>query len=442
MLRAMSPLYRAPRGTVDVLPQEQPYWQHVYHTATRLCELYGYSRIDTPIFEEASLFVRGVGQTTDIVQKEMYVFQDRGGETMALRPEGTANVCRAYIQHGMRNLPQPVRLYYWGPAFRYDRPQAGRQRQFTHFGYEAIGEDDPALDAEIIELAWRLYQELGLTDLTLHLNSIGDGNCRPRYLAALRAYYQGRLTKVCRDCRARFQKNPLRLLDCKVESCQPVIAAAPPFTDYLCQECADHFQNLRSYLATMRVPYTLNPRLVRGLDYYTRTVFEIQSPEEGAQNTIGAGGRYDGLIEELGGKPTPAIGLATGIERIIVNLKRANVPVPAPARPAVFVLHQTAAARSAAVKLTSELRRAGIAAVMTVGERSLKAQMRQANAAGVRYAAILGEEELATDTVVLRRMEDGHQERVAIDELGAHVLTLRGLTGGPDEERKPRHSKR
>jgi histidyl-tRNA synthetase len=421
----MSPLYRAPRGTVDVLPQEQPYWEHVYQTAARLCQLYGYSRIDTPIFEEASLFARSVGQTTDIVQKEMYVFQDRGGEMMALRPEGTANVCRAYIQHGMHNLPQPVRLYYWGPAFRYDRPQAGRQRQFTHFGYEAIGVDDPALDAEVIELAWRLYQELGLTDLTLQLNSIGDPNCRPSYLAALKAYYKDKLSKVCPDCRARFQKNPLRLLDCKVESCQPIINAAPPFTDYLCEECGQHFQELRSYLEAMNIPYTLNPRLVRGLDYYTRTVFEIQPPEEGAQNTIGAGGRYDGLIEELGGRPTPAIGLATGIERIIANLKRAKVPIAPPAGPAVFVVYQTAAARSTAVKLASELRRTGIAAVMAVGSRSLKAQMRQADAASVLYAAILGKKELVTGTVILRRMEDGHQEQAPMKDV--RRLIAKGL---------------
>jgi histidyl-tRNA synthetase len=425
MLRAMSPLYRAPRGTVDVLPQEQPYWEHVYQTATRLCQLYGYSRIDTPIFEEAGLFVRGVGQATDIVQKEMYVFEDRGGEMMALRPEGTANVCRAYIQHGMHNLPQPVRLYYWGPAFRYDRPQAGRQRQFTHFGYEAIGEDDPALDAEIIELAWRLYQELGITDLTLQLNSIGDRNCRPHYLETLKAYYEDKRGRLCPDCRARFQTNPLRLLDCKVEGCQPIIAAAPPFSDYLCQECDQHFRELRSYLEALGIPYTLNPRLVRGLDYYTRTVFEIQPPEQAAQNTVGAGGRYDGLIEELGSKPTPGIGFATGVERVIANLKRAKVPIPAPAGPAVFVAYQTAAARSAAVRLTSELRRAGIAAVMAVGGRSLKAQMRQADATGVLYAAILGEEELATGTVALRRMEDGQQERVARKD--ARRLIAKGL---------------
>jgi histidyl-tRNA synthetase len=425
MLRAMSPLYRAPRGTVDVLPQEQPYWEHVRQTATRLCQLYGYSRVDTPIFEEAGLFVRGVGQATDIVQKEMYVFQDRGGEMMALRPEGTANVCRAYIQHGMHNLPQPVRLYYWGPAFRYDRPQAGRQRQFTHFGYEAIGEDDPALDAEIIELAWRLYQELGISDLTLQLNSIGDRNCRPRYLETLKAYYADKLVRLCPDCRARFQTNPLRLLDCKVEGCQPTIAAAPPFSDCLCEECAKHFQELRSYLEALGIPYTINPRLVRGLDYYTRTVFEIQPPEQAAQNTVGAGGRYDGLIEELGSRPTPGIGFATGVERIIANLKRAKVPIPASARPAVFVLCQTPAARSAAVRLASELRRAGIAAVMAVGGRSLKAQMRQADATGVLYAAILGEEELATGTVVLRRMEDGQQERAARKD--ARRLIAKGL---------------
>jgi histidyl-tRNA synthetase len=313
----------------------------------------------------------------------------------------------------MHNLPQPVRLYYWGPAFRYDRPQAGRQRQFTHFGCEAIGEDDPAVDAEIIELAWRLYQELGITDLSLQLNSIGDPNCRPRYLAALKAYYEDKLDRVCPDCRARFQTNPLRLLDCKVEGCQPIIAAAPPFTDCLCQECAQHFQELRSYLEALGIPYTLNPRLVRGLDYYTRTVFEIQPPEQAAQNTIGAGGRYDGLIEELGSRPTPAIGFATGVERIIANLKRAWVPIPAPARPAVFVAYQTPAARSAAVRLTSDLRRAGIPAVMAVGGRSLKAQMRQADAVGALSVAILGEKELATDTVALRRMEDGQQEQVA-----------------------------
>ena len=419
----MSPLYRAPRGTMDILPQEQPYWRWVYDRAARLCETYGYSRIDTPIFEEAGLFTRGVGQVTDIVQKEMYVFQDRGGETMALRPEATASICRAYLQHGMHNLPQPVRLWYWGPIFRYDRPQSGRQRQFTQFDCEVIGDGDPAVDAESIELAWRLYQELGIGDLSLYLNSIGDPVCRPGYLEVLRQYYRDKLRRVCADCRARFEKNPLRLLDCKVEGCQPVIAGAPPFTDHLCEACAQHFQQLRSYLETLAIPYTVNPRLVRGLDYYTRTVFEVQRPEEGAQNAIGAGGRYDGLIEELGGKPTPAIGFATGVERIILNLKRAGTQPPPLPRPMVFVASQAADARAAAVRLTGELRRAGVAAVLAAGDRSLKAQMRQADAANAAYVAIIGRKELETDTVVLRRMADGQQERVALDDAASWLAS-------------------
>ena len=421
---AMSPLYKAPRGTMDILPQDQPYWRWVYGRATRLCEIYGYSRIDTPIFEEAGLFTRGVGQVTDIVQKEMYVFQDRSGETMALRPEETANVCRAYLQHGMHNLPQPVRLWYWGPIFRYDRPQAGRQRQFTHFGCEAIGESDPAVDAEVIEIAWRLYQELGIDDLTLYINSIGDPVCRPGYLEALRDYYRDKLRKVCADCRVRFEKNPLRLLDCKVESCQPLIAGAPPFTDHLCEACADHFERLRSYLDELAIPYAINPRLVRGLDYYTRTVLEIQPPDEGAQNTICGGGRYDGLVEELGGKPTPGIGFATGVERIILNLKRVGAQPPPLPKPTVFVASQSAAARPAAVRLAGELRRARVAALLATGDRSLKAQMRQADATGAEYAAIIGREELASQTVVLRRMTDGQQERVALGQV-ARVLAQR-----------------
>jgi len=420
----MSPLYKAPRGTTDILPKEQSYWRWVYDRATRLCEIYGYNRIDMPIFEEAGLFTRGVGQATDIVQKEMYVFEDRSGETMALRPEATASICRAYLQHGMHNLPQPVRLWHWGPIFRYDRPQSGRQRQFTQFDCEIIGEDDPAVDAENIELAWRLYQDLGIGGLTLYLNSIGDRVCRPGYLEVLRQYYRDKLRRVCADCRVRFEKNPLRLLDCKVEGCQPVIAGAPPFTDHLCDDCAQHFQQLRSYLEALAIPYTINPRLVRGLDYYTRTVFEIQPLEEGSQNTIGGGGRYDGLIEELGGKPTPAIGFATGVERIILNLKRLGVQPPRLARPTVFVASQTAAARPAAIRLASELRRCGVAAVVAAGDRSLKAQMRQADALGAAYAAIIGREELASETVVLRRMADGQQERLALGQV-AEVLAQR-----------------
>ncbi len=417
--------YRAPRGTADILPQDQPFWQLVQGTAERLCRVFGYSRIETPIFEEVSLFARGVGEATEIVEKQMYVFQDRGGQEMVLRPEGTAGICRAYLQNGMFSLPQPVRLWYLGPFFRYDRPQAGRYRQFTQFGAEAIGEADPAIDAEIIELLWRFYLELGLTQLTLQLNSIGDGRCRPGYLEALRSYYVDKLKLVCNDCEGRFQRNPLRLLDCKEERCQPVIAGAPPIIDFLCPECADHLSGLRRYLEAIPIPYAINPRLVRGLDYYTRTVFEVMPPGEGAQSVLGAGGRYDGLIQELGGRPTPGIGFAAGIERIILNLKRQGVKAPELPSLQVFIAHQGQAARVAAFRLASDLRRQGISALVATGQRSLKAQMRQADADGALFAAILGQRELAAGTVVLRRLADGHQETVPMAEVGRRLQAIK-----------------
>ena len=417
----MSQQYRAPRGTTDVLPQDQPYWDRVREAASRLCRLFGYRYIETPVFEEASLFTRGVGEVTDIVQKEMYVFQDRGGQQLALRPEGTAPVCRAYLQHGMHVLPQPVRLWYWAPIFRYDRPQAGRYRQHTQFGLEAIGEADASVDAEVIELLFRLYEELGLQGLTLHINSIGDGDCRPPYLQLLRDYYRDKLKLICNDCRERYERNPLRLLDCKQERCQPVIAGAPAFTDYLCDACAEQFARLRSSLEEIGIDYTVNPRLVRGLDYYTRAVFEFQPRQEGAQSTVGAGGRYDGLIEQLGGRPTPGTGFATGIERIVLNLKRQEVPVPEQQPPRVFVAFQTPAARSRAFRLASDLRRQGIPALVASGQRSLKAQMRQADALGAAFAAIIGPRELRDGVVSLRRLADGSQETVPLADVPGRI---------------------
>jgi len=414
--------YRAPRGTQDVLPGEQPYWDFVQATAARLCARFGYGWIETPMFEDASLFVRGVGDVTDIVQKEMYIFEDRGGQELALRPEGTAPICRAYLQHGMHSLPQPVRLWYLAPNFRYDRPQAGRYREHHQFGAEAIGEADAAVDAEIVELLWRLYEELGLTGLTLNLNTLGDPNCRPAYLEVLRDYYRDKLHHVCGDCQGRFERNPLRLLDCKVPQCQPVIAKALAMTDYLCDECAKHFADLKSYLEAVGIPYLLNPRLVRGLDYYTRTVFEVQPKEEGGQSSIGGGGRYDGLIEQLGGRPTPGIGFGTGIERIILNLKRQEVAIPQPDPVQVLVAYTTPAARVEAFRLASELRRAGVAATASTGERSLKAQMRHAGGIGARHAAIIGERELAEGMVTLKRLDTGDQELVAMADVAGRVL--------------------
>jgi histidyl-tRNA synthetase len=420
-------MFTAPRGTADILPDEQAYWDYVRDSLDLTCRVYGYGRIDLPVFEQADLYIHGSGDSTDIVRKEMYIFEDRGGEQMALRPEMTPNVSRAYLQHGMFNQPQPVKLYYVGPAFRYERPQSGRYRQFVQFGIEALGEADPALDAEVIEHAWRLYESMGLRGLVLQLNTIGDGNCRPAYIELLRDYYRDKLDRVCADCRDRFVRNPMRLLDCKVPVCQPVIAAAPTLEEHLCQPCAAHFDALRRYLSLEGIPYTLNPRLVRGLDYYTRTVFEIMPEDAGSQGTIGAGGRYDGLMEVLGGKPTPGIGYASSIERVVLNLKKQEVAVPPPARPLVYVLHEsasepgTAQALDVCVQLTSALRAAGVAALQAYGPRSLKSQMRLADRSGARFAAIVGDAELADGAVILRDLTDGSQDRVSRPDLIARL---------------------
>jgi len=409
-------VYKAPRGTSDVLPADQPYWRHALETATRMCELRGYERIDTPVFEDAGLFVRTVGADTDIVEKEVYTFHDKGSSLLTLRPEGTAPVCRAYIEHGMRTLPQPVRLYYVAPLFRYERPQAGRFRQHHQFGFEAIGEADPALDAEVIDLAWQLYLALGLRGLVLYLNSIGDAACRPAYLAALRHYYGPLRDRLCADCRKRLERNPLRLLDCKQPGCAEFAADAPRSFEHLCAACAAHFGAVRGYLDALGVEYTLEHRLVRGLDYYTRTVFEVQPPEEGAQSTIGGGGRYDGLIEQLGGPPTPGIGFATGLERIVLNLKRQGVAVAPHACPIVYVAFAQTSVRTEALRLLARVRAAGISAISAFGERSLKAQLRDASRQGARHALLLGEEEVSQGLVTVRDLERGEQTRMPMEQ--------------------------
>ncbi len=415
-------MYKAPRGTEDILPAEQHYWRFVEGRAAALCEVYGYQRIETPMFEEAGLFERGVGPASDIVEKEMYTFPDRSGDQMTLRPEGTAPVCRAYLEHGMAQLPQPVRLYYFGPAFRYERPQAGRFRQHHQLGVEALGEADPALDAEVISLAWDLFQDLGLKEASLKLNSIGCSQCRPVYVAALKGYYAAQVDRLCTDCRSRLERNPLRLLDCKQPGCQALTEAAPRSLDHLCPECKEHFDRLSTYLKALGYPYYLDHRLVRGLDYYTRTVFEVQPLVEGAQSTMAGGGRYDGLMETLGGKPTPAVGFAAGLERIVLNLKRAGIAVPTPEAPRVFLAHLGPAAKELAVVLGNQLRRQGVKVVAAWSDRSLRAQLRQANALGARYALILGDTEVAAGTVVVRDMSTGEQQTVPRDQVAAWVL--------------------
>lgn len=416
-------MLKAPRGTSDILPQEQAYWDFVERQAASLCQLYGYHRIRTPIFEDYLLFARTAAGGTDIIDKEMYVFADRSGQKLALRAEGTAPVCRAYLEHGMFNLPQPVRLYYIGATFRYERPQAGRYRQHHQFGCEALGDLDPSLDAEVIEIARRFLISLGLPNHSIYINSIGCKDCQPQYVEVLKEHYSRSLKEICADCRVRFARNPLRLLDCKEASCQEIAEAAPRISDYLCQQCRAHFQAVQDYLGALGIGFQLNHRLVRGLDYYTRTVFEIQPQEEGAQSAIVGGGRYDDLIEEIGGKPTPAVGFATGIERIILNLVRQEAAVPPASRPAAFIAFMGGEAKTEAVKLASELRSAGIGIIAAAGDRSLKSQLRQANSVGAAYAIIIGEEEVKARSVVLRDMAANTQETLSLGEVAPALKT-------------------
>ncbi len=410
-------MYRAPRGTSDILPQEQAYWRYVEQKAANLCQLFGYERIDTPVFEDTSLFGRSAGEYTDIVQKEMYTFDDRGGNSLTLKPEGTPAVCRAYVQHGLHNLPHPVKLYYISPIFRYDRPQAGRYRQHHQFGYEAIGDDNPTLDAEVIDMAWQFFQSLNLHHLSLSLNSIGCKTCRPGYLTILKNYYANYADELCSDCKTRLTRNPLRLLDCKQPSCQRIADRAPKSVDCLCLPCNEHFNQLKRYLGLLELPFEMNHRLVRGLDYYTRTVFEVQPEAEGGQSTLGGGGRYDDLIEELGSKPTPAIGFAAGMERIIFNLKKQNVSIPPLPRPEVFIAYVGNDARDEVIKLASRLREAGIRVIQASSSKSLKAQLRQANSLSVHHTVIIGDQELKTGTVILRDMTNAQQKTVPLTQL-------------------------
>ena len=409
------PTFQAPRGTTDRLPAEQKYWRYIESKAMDVARRFGYGRIDSPMFEDAGLFVRGVGEGTDIVDKEMYVFEDRGGDLLTLRAEGTAPVCRAYLQHGMQNQAQPVRMYYICPVFRYERPQAGRFRQHHQFGVEAIGDPDPSVDAEVIELAWTLMHDIGLSDIKLLINSIGDAECRPGYVAALKSYYERNISHLCQDCKNRLERNPLRLLDCKVETCRALGEEAPKSVECLSADSDRHWNRVQSYLDAMSIPYQVDHRLVRGLDYYTRTVFEIQPAVEGAQSTICGGGRYDGLIEQLGGRPTPGIGFGSGIERLTLNLIRDEVAVPDEPSPQYLIVTMGEDARVEGVRLANRMRSAGVGAILANGGRALRGQMRQANALGVSAALILGEDEVRDGTVAVRDLQTSSQQVVPVD---------------------------
>ncbi len=412
-----------PKGTQDILPADQPYWEHFRHVVSDLAWRYGFERIDIPIFEATELFARGVGAGTDIVEKEMYSFKDKGGRDLTLRPEFTAGVVRAYIENGFHVQPKPVKLFSMGPAFRYEEPQAGRYRQFHQFNAEILGVQDPLADLEVMLLAWDIYETLGFEDLSFQLNSTGCPRCRPGYIAALQAHYRQHLDQVCDDCRRRIDQNPLRVLDCKQSQCQPVIASAPQITDYLCDECAQHFATLRGYLDALERPYTLNHRLVRGLDYYTKTVFEVWAQGIGAQAAVCGGGRYDGLAEVLGGPPTPGVGFAAGMERAVMVMKTQGIAVPPLPRPEIFLAFMGDAARDFAVQLLVDLRRAGWGVQIAMGG-SLRAQLRQANRRQARVAVIIGEDELAQGQVTVRDMAAGEQSRVATADLDARLRAI------------------
>jgi histidyl-tRNA synthetase len=412
------PSYRAPRGVSDLLPADQPYWRWLRDTATRVAESYGYGEIQTPVFEHAGVFLRPGSEGTDLADKEIYAFEDRGGDHLALRTDGTHGVARAYIEHGMSSWTQPVRLFYFVSVFRYDRPQAGRYRVHHQFGVEAIGDASPAIDAEVIDVLRTYYDALGLTDYTLALNSIGDSVCRPGYLEKLRAYYADKLDKICGDCVRRYDVNPLRMLDCKNEPCQPFKPGAPKSIDNLCGPCEEHFATVRSLLEALEIEYAIDTALVRGIDYYTRTAFEFQPKEENQQSALGGGGRYDGLIEQLGGQPTPGTGFGAGIERLIINLKRQGLEPPdANRRPDAYIAVATPEAQARAMLLARDLRATKLNVVTGASDRSLRAQMRQANALQARYALVLGAQELATNTVSLRDLTTSDQQTVPITDI-------------------------
>lgn len=406
------------KGTKDIYGAEVKAWQNIEGKMRRLCETFGIGEIRTPAFEFTELFVRGVGETTDIVQKEMYTFTDDGDRSLTLRPEGTAGVVRAYIEHGMHNNAQPTKLYYISPTFRCENTQAGRQRQFHQFGVEMLGSYSAAQDAEAISVAAALLEEMGVKGVELRINSLGCPECRGRYNKKLREFIGSNLDRLCPTCKERFEKNPLRVLDCKEESCQAVIADAPSVLDCLDEECTAHFQKVQDILTEMGIPFVVDPKIVRGLDYYTRTVFEFVS--DGL--TVCGGGRYDNLVEECGGKPTGAVGFGLGIERLVMILEKQNGAIEEHPERDVYIGSMGEKGLICAQGITLALRKAGVRAECDTVERSVKAQMKYANKIGAKYSVILGDSELESGQVELKEMETGEKEMVALADLAEVLL--------------------
>lgn len=410
-------LTTAPRGTKDIIAADVFAWRYLEDTMHRICAQYGYKELRTPVFEHTELFLRGIGETTDVVEKEMYTFVDRGNRSLTLRPENTASAVRAYIEHKLYAEPAPTKLFYIGPMFRYDRPQAGRYRQFHQFGIEALGVSGPNIDAEIILLAVQILQDLGLKDLKLKINSVGCPKCRPVHREKLQSFFKPHFEELCNDCKSRYDRNPLRLLDCKNPHCHELGEGAPSLEECLCDECREHFNGLKELLTAVGLEYEVDHNLVRGLDYYTKTAFEIQYAPLGAQSAVCGGGRYDGLIEEVGGPATPGIGFAMGMERVLLALESQKLLPDFADKMDVFVVCPKKELFVHAFKAVTELRKAGLKAEFDFQGRSMKAQMKQANRLNADYVLIFGEDEFVRGNVVLRNMSNSEQEELAISEI-------------------------
>ncbi len=415
----MAQTITAVRGTQDVLPGESRKWQYVEKTLLQTAGQYGYRELRVPVFEQTGLFLRSVGDTTDVVQKEMYTFDDKGGRSLTLRPEGTAGAVRALLEHGLYNDALPVKACYVLSCYRYEKPQAGRLREFHQFGVECFGAPAPSADAEVIALAHNALRRLGLQNIRLELNSIGCPTCRAEYLAALRAYFADYKDQLCATCQDRLERNPMRILDCKSPVCQAIAQNAPKMLDYLCDDCQAHFEGVKARLNAAGVEYVINPSIVRGLDYYTRTVFEFVSTEIGAQGTVCAGGRYDGLVAEMGGPQLPSLGFGLGLERLLLLMEKQNCPFPAEQKPHLYIAPMGEAAQIAAATYADALRQEGFCVLTDLNGRGLKAQMKYADKLGAAYTLVLGDDELQTGAAQLKNMATGAQTPVKLAELTA-----------------------
>lgn len=420
------------KGTQDTLPADVHKVQFVEQTVLEIAGNYGYREIRVPVFEHTELFQRGVGDTTDVVQKEMYTFDDKGGRSITLRPEGTAGVVRSYIEHGLFNEPQPQKLCYFVSCYRYEKPQAGRLREFHQFGCECIGTASPAADAELISLVNDVFAFLDVKNVAIEINSIGCPECRKHYHEALREYFESRKQELCGTCLDRLERNPMRILDCKSPICSEIAENAPKVTDFLCDECRDHFEKVQTYLTAMGIEYKVNPSIVRGLDYYTKTVFEFVSNEIGAQGTICGGGRYDGLVEEIGGNKTPALGFAIGIERLRLLMQAQNCPFPEAHKCDLYIASMGDKANMLAAQIATDVRNGGMHAQFDVLGRSVKAQMKYANKIGAAYTLVLGDSEIESGSAVLKNMENGEEYPVTLedfDEQFANIAITQALAG-------------